>query len=277
MNQRTNVRLSKHHGLGNDFLVCDVGQTSPRGDWADLARRWCDRRTGVGADGLLLLERLGDHRYSMVLHNADGSRAEMSGNGIRCLVQAAHRLETTTHGGVARVYNIETDAGLRTVEVETTDPTAEVLQIVVDMGAATDLPVPEKWELLECNPDRPVRHVSLGNPHSVVGVDDVRSVDLARLGSIVPHVNLEIIEPGPEPHAVTMRVHERGAGITMACGTGACAAAEAAVAWGLVPASAPEVVVHMDGGDARVRVESSTRRITLIGPAAFIADVTVPL
>jgi len=283
MNQRSDVRLSKHHGLGNDFLVCDVGQTSPRGDWAELARRWCDRRTGVGADGLLLLERLGECRYSMVLHNADGSRAEMSGNGIRCLVQAAHRIETSKHGGTGKhggsglVYDIETDAGHRRVEVETTDPMADELQIVVDMGGVTDLPVPDKWELLECNPDRPVRHVSLGNPHSVVGVDDVRAVDLARLGGIVPHVNLEIIEPGPEPHAVTMRVHERGAGITMACGTGACAAAEAAVAWGLVPSSAPEVVVHMDGGDARVRVESSTRRITLIGPAAFIADVTVPL
>jgi diaminopimelate epimerase len=91
----------------------------------------------------------------------------------------------------------------------------------------------------------------------------------------VPHVNLEIIEPGPEPHAITMRVHERGAGITMACGTGACAAAEAAVAWGLVPASTPEVLVHMDGGDARVVVERESRRITLIAEATFVASVTV--
>lgn len=282
MNRRLQVRLSKHHGLGNDFLVCDVAQTPPRGDWAMLARRWCDRRTGVGADGLLLLERLGERRYSMVLHNADGSRAEMSGNGIRCLVQAAHRIETTVHGGGGRVYDIETDAGVRRVEVESAGDGlggtfGDTLQIVVDMGSVTDLPVPADWERLECNPDRPVRHVSLGNPHSVVGVDDVRAVDLARLGGIVPHVNLEIVEPGPEPHAITMRVHERGAGITMACGTGACAAAEAAVAWGLVPASVPEVVVHMDGGDARVRVDTANRHITLIGPATFIADVTVPL
>ena len=73
-----------------------------------------------------------------------------------------------------------------------------------------------------------------------------------------------------------MRVHERGAGITMACGTGACAAAEAAVAWGLVPATTPEVVVHMDGGDAKVRVDSATRTVTLIGPAVFIASISVP-
>jgi diaminopimelate epimerase len=110
---------------------------------------------------------------------------------------------------------------------------------------------------------------------TVVGVDDVAAVDLAELGQKVPHVNLEIIEPGPEPHAITMRVHERGAGITMACGTGACAAAEAAVAWGLVPASTPEVIVHMDGGDAKVRVDSSTRAVTLIGPAVFVASISV--
>ena len=275
------VRLTKHHGLGNDFLVCDLAQSVTDGDWAERARIWCDRRTGVGADGLLLLRRLGGHRYSMVLHNADGSRAEMSGNGIRCLVQAAHAIEYPgeTSGVIAATYEIETDAGVRRVEVEAAGPDSVdgTLQIVVDMGKASDLPVPANWAALECNPDRPVRHVSLGNPHSVVGVDDVRAVDLSRLGAIVPHVNLEIIEPGPESHAITMRVHERGAGITMACGTGACAAAEAAVSWGLVPVSVPEVLVHMDGGDARVRVDRESRHITLIGPATYVADVTVRL
>jgi diaminopimelate epimerase len=87
-------------------------------------------------------------------------------------------------------------------------------------------------------------------------------------------VNLEIIEPGPETNAITMRVHERGAGITMACGTGACAAAEAAVAWGIVPASSSDVLVHMQGGDARVRVDGD-RRITLIAPATHVADLVV--
>jgi diaminopimelate epimerase len=123
---------------------------------------------------------------------------------------------------------------------------------------------------------RPVSHVSLGNPHSVVGVEEVAFVDLGRLGSIVPQVNLEIIEQGPGINAITMRVHERGAGITRACGTGACAAADAALSWGLVPKSVDEVVVHMDGGVARVRI-SDDRRATLIGPAAYIATVTVPV
>jgi len=280
------VVLSKHHGLGNDFLVLDLGPVSSpsSGDvWAAAARRWCDRRTGVGADGLLLLTTRtsgsvttgsvtpGSVRIGMALHNADGSRAEMSGNGIRCLVHAAHR----SLGGVdgAR-YVVSTDAGDRDVTVSSGSGT-DTLELEVDMGAVLDLPVPQGWELLECHPDRPVRHLSLGNPHSVVGVDDVDEVDLVRLGSLVPHVNLEIVAPGPEPDAVTMRVHERGVGITSACGTGACAAADAAVSWGLVPASAAEVLVHMPGGDARVRIDRATRRAILIGPSTFVALVPV--
>ena len=267
----TEHRLSKHHGLGNDFLVLEIGSTDDVSapEWADRARAWCDRRTGVGADGLLLLERKQGDRLGMTLYNADGSRAEMSGTGIRCLVQAAHG-----DGPTGVEYVVDTDAGERRVSVVGRID-ADTHLLSVDMGSVSDLEQPRNWEALQCHPDRPVRHSSLGNPHSVVGTDDVHAVDLQALGSLVPHVNLEIIEPGPEPHAITMRVHERGAGITMACGTGACAAAEAAVAWGLVPASTPEVLVHMDGGDARVVVEPESRRITLIAEATFVATITV--
>ena len=267
------IDLSKHHGLGNDFLVVNIAQADAPFQWSELAQRWCDRRFGVGADGLLLLEIKQGNRLAMVLYNADGSRAEMSGNGIRCLVQAAH-WEIAGPEGKPATYIVDTDAGERTVSVES-DWREGSLDISVDMGYVTDLPEPHNWASLGCNPDRPVRHLSMGNPHSVVGVDDVAMVDLIELGQKVPHVNLEIIEPGPEPHAITMRVHERGAGITLACGTGACAAAEAAIAWGLVPASTSEVIVHMDGGDAKVRVDSTTRAVTLIGPAVFIASISV--
>jgi len=128
-------------------------------------------------------------------------------------------------------------------------------------------------------PIRPVAHLSLGNPHSVVGVDDVAEVELRDLGEKVPHVNLEIVAPGPENDAITMRVHERGAGITLACGSGACASAYAALNWGLVPsnpkADVQEVTVHMDGGDARVRINRVTREAVLVGPSAFIATISV--
>ena len=267
------VVLTKHHGLGNDFLVLALDQVRGEFDWARVARELCDRRTGVGADGLLLMGRLGERHLAMTLHNSDGSRAEMSGNGIRCLVQAAHLADGSPDSAV---YSVDTDAGRREVAV-IGRPVGTLSQLRVDMGEVTDLPVPGGWAKLECHPDRPVRHVSLGNPHSVVGVDDVDAVDLVELGSRVPQVNLEIIEPGPEADAITMRVHERGAGVTMACGTGACAAAEAAKAWGLVPASVDEVLVHMQGGDARVAVDPVTRRVTLTGPSVFVASVSVSL
>jgi len=255
------VTMSKHQGLGNDFLVYDIRQGlpftggNPDAQWASFARDWCDRRFGIGADGVLLLGREGTNQLTMVLYNADGSRAEISGNGIRCLVQAAYWQDQID--GPA-TYVVNTDAGIRTVEVLEGSPSSNVAQLSVSM---------------QCNPDRPVRHLSLGNPHSVVSVEDVADVDLQTLGALVPQVNLEIVAPGPEAHAVTMRVHERGSGITLACGSGACASAVAAKAWGFVPASAPEVLVHMDGGDARVRIDATTSQATLIGPSVFIANV----
>ena len=262
--------LRKHDGLGNDFLVFDTAQGTPTRQWDVLAREWCDRTNGPAADGRLLPGGAGTTDLTMRLHNADGSIAEMSGNGIRCLVMAAHRATTN---GVGTTYRVSTDAGPREATIIADDPDG-TLHISVDMGFVTDLPVPDRWESLGCNPDRPVRHVSVGNPHSVVWVGDVSEVDLKALGEMVPHVNLEIIEPGPETNGVTMRVHERGAGITLACGTGACAVADAACAWGIVPRGSDEVIVHMDGGDARVRV-SADRRATLIGPTNHRSDHTV--
>lgn len=264
------VMLTKLHGLENDFLVYDLAQGEPGFAWPDLARRWCSRSTGVGADGLLLLTVGEGYELTMRLYNADGSHAEMSGNGIRCLVQAAHRL---LNGTMGTTYSVRTDAGMKEATV-VSGWDADTVQVSVDMGEITDISEPDNWSALECDPMRPVRHLSLGNPHSVVGVEDVGMVDLQRLGSLIPHVNLEIIESGPGVNAITMKVHERGAGITRACGTGACAAAEAARTWGMVPESVEEVVVHMDGGVARVRLNDN-RRATLIGPSTLVADVTV--
>ena len=101
-------------------------------------------------------------------------------------------------------------------------------------------------------------------------------MDLAALGAQVPHVNLEIVEPGPEPNAVTMRVHERGAGITEACGTGACAVAYAARSWGLVAGSVADVVVHMDGGSVTVTfAPDAPARAVLTGPATYVGSIEV--
>jgi diaminopimelate epimerase len=271
------LRLVKHQGLGNDFLVALDGFDDVDDGWAtirsedelaDLARRVCARRRGIGADGLLIGRRVGG-RTTMVLYNADGSRAEMSGNGIRCF---AHAIARRTGSLADQV--IETDAGARTVTLEVTDHPDELLA-TVDMGAVTNLPEPDGWYLLGASPDRPVAHLSLGNPHSVVPVEDVGAVDLVALGTRVPHVNLEIIESGPEPHAVTMRVHERGAGITEACGTGACAAAVAADLWGLATPVDGKLMVHMDGGTATVGIDGPS--VTLQGTTTYVGTVEIPV
>lgn len=277
-----NVSITKHNGLGNDFLVLDRREASALAnaqvaniDWPSMARNWCNRKTGIGADGLLLLGRIDANTLTMRLFNSDGSLAEMSGNGIRCLAQAAHLAD----GLSTQVeYAVTTDAGERRVVVTPQANDPHTVDASVDMGEIDSLDEPTGWATLECDPMRPVMHISVGNPHSVVGVEDVAIVPLKELGEKVPHINLEIIEPGPEVNAITMRVHERGAGITQACGTGACASAWAAVQWGLVPKSASEVIVHMDGGDVRVRVDDPTvGKVTLIGPAQFMSKHVVEI
>ena len=284
----TSITLTKHHGLGNDVLVWladDAGigagarsvpaAALPPSSWPALARRLCDRRRGIGADGLLI----GSAVYpssnacpdiAMTLHNADGSPAEMSGNGIRCFAQAVASARRQIGGSL----RIVTTAGERVVAMTPTPDPATILASV-SMGAVNDIAAPGQWAELGVDPLRPVLHLTLGNPHSVVAVDDVLAVDLEALGAIVPHINLEIVEAGPEPHAITMRVHERGAGVTEACGTGACAAAHAAVRWGLVQGQPREITVHMDGGDAKVRLDDPVGEVTLIGPATYVATIVV--
>jgi diaminopimelate epimerase len=240
------VRLTKHHGLGNDFLVV---LDPPRPLHPDDAVRWCDRHRGIGADGLLLGVSVhdGEADLLMTLWNADGSRAEMSGNGIRCLAQA----EAIRRGAFPTQVLIRTDAGLRLVDVvRTEDPLTSWAN--VDMG-------PAQVRSLEAGAAR----IDLGNPHLVLREGDVLAEGLAH-----PDLNVEVIDV-VDRNNVRMVVHERGVGITEACGTGACAAAAAAQAWGLVDA---QVRVAMPGGTVEVLLGES---ITLGGPATFIASVEV--
>jgi diaminopimelate epimerase len=261
------LELTKHHGLGNDFLVAFHPHVE---DLPALARRLCDRRRGIGADGLLIGESEPGYSARMFLYNSDGSRAEMSGNGIRCFAQALARRR-----GDFDPQRILTDAGERLVTLSPTE-SPDVIEAAVDMGPVAAIEAPDNWHRVGTDPMRPVSHLSVGNPHAVVAVDDVCIVDLLSLGTIVPDINLEIVEAGPEPHAITMRVHERGAGITEACGTGACASAWAARSWGFVDAGLEEITVHMDGGDAKVRLhQPHDGHVTLVGPAVLVGSITV--
>jgi diaminopimelate epimerase len=266
------LELTKHHALGNDFLVTFHPGTADDRELAALARRVCDRRRGIGADGLLIGESAADHSAQMALFNADGGRAEMSGNGIRCFAQALCLRRSDV---LPKSMSILTDAGPRAVDLSPTEDPDTVLA-AADMGEVVDLDEPAGWAEIGAHPDRPVAHLGVGNPHIVIGVEDVTAVDLGAIGSRLPDVNVEVVAPGPGRDEVTMRVHERGVGLTEACGTGACAAAVAASRWGLVPSSAAEVVVHMPGGRANVTLDQpGPGRVTLTGPANYVATIEI--
>jgi diaminopimelate epimerase len=259
------MRLTKHHGLGNDFLVLlDPSGTQPAS--GELARAVCDRHRGIGADGLLRASPgTNGAQLTMQLWNADGGRAEMSGNGISCLAQAA------VLSGVVPppTVTISTDAGLRTIYVERT-PATRTHRMTVDMGVAKVGEDESEW--LDDDIIRAVR-VDVGNPHLVLHVPDLDwGVDLEARGreinEMVPGgVNVELIAPGPGPDELTMKVYERGVGLTRACGTGACAAAAAAVSWDLV---ATTVHVHQPGGTADIAVGDT---ITMTVPVVHVATL----
>ena len=209
----------------------------------------------------------------MLLVNADGSIAEMSGNGIRCFAQAEALRRNQERG----TLTIETDGGLRTVEYAATDAPARhqgTIEASVDMGPAAAGPEADRpADAVEGEQKRAT--FDLGNPHLVILVEDPAAIDLAAEGAAQESafdagMNVHFVAPTPgEVDAMTMRVWERGAGITEACGTGATAVARAAHDWGLV---AERVTVHMPGGDVQVAVGDP---MVLRGPSVFIAGIVV--
>jgi len=249
--------LEKWHGAGNDFVVALRARGPARLDGA-TALAWCDRHTGIGADGLIE-GYVGQEGLAMRLHNADGSEAELSGNGLRCLVAAA-----AAHGIVAEgTLDVMTDAGPRRVTIAL-DPSGWRAWGSVDMGAV---------ELKGGTLDDGVLAV-VGNPHVVVadvGSPDSELIERARdlAGPLASGANVEFVTVVGEDH-VSIRVVERGAGLTLACGTGSCAVAAVAHDLGLVGS---RVLVTNPGGDLEVALLDGVA--VLAGPAARIASITL--
>jgi diaminopimelate epimerase len=278
------MRLTKHHGLGNDFLVL-LDRSGDQPLTPDQVRALCDRHRGIGADGVLRATP-GPHSGPdgeavdavMELRNADGSRAEMSGNGIRCLAQALLLAGWAEPPAV----RIQTDAGLRTITVHRqVDASTALLE--VDMGPVRLDDDAGEWT---GGPLRRATWVNMGNPHLVVGVEVEGSLegDRAQLAAAIDLVALgekvnATVDGGANVHLLTraeddgdriaIRTYERGVGPTQACGTGACASAAVAHAWGLV---GDQVAVDMPGGTAQVRLADT---VALVGPAALIATIDV--
>lgn len=265
------MRLTKHHGLGNDFLVLlDRDDAQPIDE--DIAIAVCDRHRGVGADGLIrVTPAAGGPRFAMELRNEDGSRAEMSGNGISCLGQAVVRAGLAPDG----IVEVDTDAGPRTVTVVESQASHRH-RMRVAMGRPRLVSELPEW--MDSRILKAVQ-VDMGNPHVVCHVADADDVpDLIELGERIngatpSGTNVELVLSG-EPGEVTMLVYERGVGLTLACGTGAVAAAVAAHAWELAPST---VVVHQPGGPATVELATDGGVAHLTVPVVAVAAVEWPL
>ena len=271
----TSAQLSKLHGTGNDFLV-----TTAVLDARDAAAL-CDRFTGIGADGLLLLGPGRDGAdATMTLYNADGSVAEMSGNGIRCLAWLARKVGFGTPDRLV----VDTGGGRRVVDLEL-DASGMVTHATCDMGAVTfdpsEIPiVPARATDLSVDLDGVdviADAAGMGNPHLVVFVDDPGLVDVARHGARLEtdtrfpnRINVEFVHVESR-HDVRLRVWERGVGETQSCGTGACAAAAVAHRRDLVDA---QLSVSVPGGVVTVELADTIR---LGGPVSHVFDLSIDL
>lgn len=268
------MHLTKHHGLGNDFLVTFVDEVPAHAP--ALAVELCDRRTGVGADGLLFGIDNGSTAV-MRLFNSDGSSAEVSGNGLRCFVQAV-----AMRRGVQRLeIDVDTLAGTRQCSLEPTDEVG-VAYASTDMGPVAAGDQPDSAEFLGNIAGLPAVKRwgigAVGNPHVVLEVEDPDVVDLAHVGPAIERhfpngVNAHFVRvDGPDE--IQLRVWERGSGITQACGSGATVSAQRLHEWGEV---GERVTVSMPGGAAIVDVSTTERPSAVLnGTATFVASIEVP-
>jgi diaminopimelate epimerase len=254
------LRFTKMHGCGNDFLIFDPGEVEGA-DLPDLARRTCNRHFGVGADGILVPapSRVAD--LEMVYFNSDGSSSEMCGNGLRCLARYAR------------------DRALIEVEALTVATGAGIKKVLLleDGSSRVDMGPPEFGSEVELGGFRFLR-VSMGNPHAVAFLRSEAAVEELHLGAVGPLVEKETLFPGGTnvefgfargTNDVRMRIWERGAGETLASGSGSCAVAVAAVRLGL--AESP-VGVRLDGGVVEIAWAGEAEPVFMTGPAEYVCE-----
>ncbi|HUZ77021.1 MAG TPA: diaminopimelate epimerase [Chloroflexota bacterium] len=269
------TNILKMHGAGNDFVLVD-GREGRQANWAELARQLCDRHFGIGADGLLLRLPSASADARMEVWNPDGTRAEMCGNGVRCFARwvldqepaARAELSVETGAGILRVA--AEDGGALRASMGTPHLAGPDIPVHSDRNPVLDLALPGLDFAVTC--------VSMGNPHAVRFVDDVYDVDLAALGPLVEHHPLfphrtnfhlcQVLSRG----ALKVRHWERGAGLTLACGTGAAATAVAARLHGLID---DEVALNVPGGQLRVSWNGAGE-VYLAGPADYVFAGTWP-
>jgi diaminopimelate epimerase len=267
------LQFTKMHGLGNDFIVVDAVRNAWSFDAAATSVKVNDRRFGIGGDGLIMVEKGATLPFRMRMFNPDGSEAEMCGNGIRCVARYIHDQGLFVENPIP----IETGAGNLSLQLMDDE------QVRVDMGKEKhlrgDIPMsgdpatPAVAFDLEVS-GRRLRAVavSMGNPHCIVFVDDVSSVPLDVWGPAIEchemfpnRTNAHFVQVVSD-NELRMITWERGAGATLACGTGACAVGVAAELTGV---AGKDVLIHLPGGDLRIEI-AEDRTVFMTGPAAYV-------
>lgn len=287
----TTVPFIKYHGIGNDFAVINCWDHSldfeARLSHPELAQALCNRYTGIGGDGLLLVlppvegkDQAGDARMRVI--NADGSEAEMCGNGLRCVAKYLHD-KWPRFNQAERLY-IDTGAGLLSCDL-TLGPDGLVGSVKVDMGRprqepvelglTRDEPITQEEMVIQGSTPRRATAVSMGNPHLIFFVDEEDPRQLATtLGPGLEHHPLFANRTNVEfarfrEDGLELWVWERGCGLTLACGTGACATVAAAVITGRHPANTP-LPVHLPGGTLTIEVPADLSCVLMDGPAVEV-------
>ena len=267
------MKISKWHGLGNDFILTELSKSSSF-DIRGAVERLCDRHFGVGADGVVTIRHLSGNAFEMRIYNADGTEPEMCGNATRCvglyikrrMLARGDEFELRTKGGIVRPKVLENG----TVRVDMGEPRLLRGEIPVAGNPAEQA---REVKLRADGRDFTAFCVSMGNPHAVIFVPDIEAVELEKWGPVLEcdpqfpkKINVEFVEVR-SPGMVRMRVWERGCGISMACGTGSCATA---VAGHLSGRTGSCVTVLLDGGELLVEHSAADNHVYMTGPAVEV-------
>lgn len=274
------MKFTKMHGLGNDYVYVN-GFEQKLADPAEISRQVSDRHTGIGGDGLILILPSDKGDVRMRMFNADGSEAEMCGNGIRCVAKYAfdHGLSSSnpmkveTARGVLSLALKLAEGKVQQVTVNMGEPILDLPKVPVDPGALSPAKQPEYRLKLDGGAEVDGSFVSMGNPHATIYVPDVSKVPLEQIGPKVEHhkafprrINAHWVQV-ISPTEVRMRTWERGSGITMACGTGACAVCVSGV---LTGRTQRKLLAHLPGGDLELEWRESDNCVYMTGPATEV-------
>lgn len=278
------MKFTKMHGIGNDYVYVNCFEESVKNP-AEVSKFVSDRHFGIGSDGLILISPSAIADFRMNIYNADGSQAEMCGNGIRCVAKYVYDYGLTDKTEIS----VETLAGIKYLRLQIEN--GKVASVEVNMGA----PILEPKEIPVAVEESPVVNVpvevkgkiyhmtcvSMGNPHAIIFMNNVKDLDIEAIGpyfenhTVFPkRTNTEFVEV-LDRNTVNMRVWERGSDETLACGTGACATTVACI---LNDKTENEVTVHLLGGDLNIRWDREANQVYMTGPATVVFDgeITLP-